>query len=97
MVDLSKIKAKKRESMPIDPYEIFRKNSARMSESGVNDLWAGQVDALREWHANRESEDVCLVLNTGAGKTLIGALISQSLVNETRGKVLYACGLLATM
>lgn len=78
--------------MPVDPYEIFRKNSGRMSESSVNDLWAGQVDALREWHVNRNLKDVCLVLNTGAGKTLIGALVSQSLVNETRGKVLYACG-----
>jgi Rad3-related DNA helicase len=31
------------------------------------------------------------VLNTGAGKTLVGLLAAQSYVNETRGKVLYAC------
>lgn len=92
MLDLSKIKAKKRETLSVDPVEIFRKNSARMSESGVNDLWAGQIDALREWHAKRSESDICLVLNTGAGKTLIGGLVSQSLVNETRAKVVYACG-----
>lgn len=48
MVDLSKIKTQRRENLPVDPYEIFRKNSGRMSESSVNDLRAGQVDALRE-------------------------------------------------
>lgn len=92
MLDLSKIKAKKKEDHPIDPYEIFRRNVSRMSDSGVNDLWAGQVDALRGWHQHRGKTDISLVLNTGAGKTLIGALISQSLVNETRGKVVYVCG-----
>lgn len=92
MLDLSKIKARKKEDHPIDPYEIFRRNVSRMSDSGVNDLWAGQVDALRGWHQHREKSDISLVLNTGAGKTLIGALISQSLVNETRGKVVYVCG-----
>jgi hypothetical protein len=91
-MDLSKIKAKKKDVLPVDPYEIFRKNISRMSESGVNDLWAGQVDALRDWHTKRSSHDVCLVLNTGAGKTLLGALVGQSLVNETQGKVLFACG-----
>lgn len=92
MVDLSNIRARKRETLLVDPYEIFRKNIARMSESGVNDLWAGQRDALREWHDKRQERDISLVLNTGAGKTLIGALISQSLVNETRSKVVYVCG-----
>lgn len=91
-MDLSKIKAKKRDIPPVDPYEIFRKNISRMSESGVNDLWAGQVDALRDWHTKRTCRDVCLVLNTGAGKTLLGALVAQSLVNETQGKVIFACG-----
>ena len=35
--------------------------------------------------------DVAVVLNTGAGKTLVGLLIAQSLVNETRRQVVYAC------
>lgn len=63
-----------------------------MTASGINDLWAGQRDALREWHDCRDANDVALVLNTGAGKTLIGLLIAQSLVNETGGKVFYLCG-----
>lgn len=87
--DFSKIKAKKKESLPIDPVELFQK--LKVSDSNINDLWLAQGDALRDWHKSREKRDVGVVLNTGAGKTLVGLLIAQSLVNETRGKVLYAC------
>ena len=54
-------------------------------------MWLAQGDALREWHKNRAKPDVGIVLNTGAGKTLVGLLMAQSLVNEQREKVLYAC------
>ena len=74
---------------PIDPITIFR--SSFVSDPGVNDLWLGQGDALRNWHNNRNDRDVAVVLNTGAGKTLVGLLIAQSLVNETHRQVLYAC------
>ena len=46
---------------------------------------------LREWDAHRTDKDVAVVLNTGAGKTLVGLLIAQSLVNETQRQVVYAC------
>lgn len=92
MKDFKKLKPRKRSESTIDPYDIFRKNVSKMSASGINDLWAGQRDALREWHECRSKNDVALVLNTGAGKTLIGLLIGQSLVNETKGKVFYLCG-----
>lgn len=74
---------------PIDPIEIF--HSAAVKDENINDLWLGQGDALREWNKHRNDRDVAVVLNTGAGKTLVGLLIAQSLVNETRGHVLYAC------
>jgi tetratricopeptide (TPR) repeat protein len=89
--DFGKIKAKKIESGPVDPIEIFQKNKSKITDTVINDLWLGQGDALRDWHANRDKDDVAIVLNTGAGKTLIGLLIAQSLVNETKGKVIYAC------
>ncbi|MBU0656020.1 MAG: DEAD/DEAH box helicase family protein [Gammaproteobacteria bacterium] len=89
--DFSKIKAKKKESGLIDPIEIFQKNKSKIRDAGINDLWLGQGDALRDWHEHRNNEDVAIVLNTGAGKTLIGLLVAQSLVNETKGKVMYAC------
>lgn len=88
-MDFSKISAKKREQPPIDPIEIFHK--AKISDPNINDLWLAQGDALREWHASRDEADIGVVLNTGAGKTLVGLLIAQSLVNETRAQVLYAC------
>lgn len=91
MFDFSTIKADKKESSPIDPIDIFLKNKSKITDNSINDLWLGQGDALREWHQHRNKEDVALVLNTGAGKTLIGLLIAQSLVNETKGKVIYAC------
>lgn len=89
--DFGKIKAKKKEAGSVDPIEIFQKNKSKITDGGINDLWLGQGDALREWHEHRKNEDVAIVLNTGAGKTLIGLLVAQSLVNETKGKVLYAC------
>lgn len=87
--DFSKIKSKKKETLPVDPIELFQK--LKVSDPGINDLWLAQGDALRKWHDNRARGDVGIVLNTGAGKTLVGLLVAQSLVNETREKVLYAC------
>ena len=73
----------------IDPIRIFR--SSFILDSDVNDLWLGQGDALRTWHQHRTDHDIAVVLNTGAGKTLVGLLIAQSLVNETQRQVVYAC------
>lgn len=91
-MDFTSLKPNTKTEVLIDPYEIFRRNVSKMGSSGINDLWAGQRDALREWHNVRNEKDIALVLNTGAGKTLIGLLIAQSIVNETRGKVFYLCG-----
>jgi len=87
--DFSKIKPKREEEGVVDPVELFQK--LKVSDPDINDLWLAQGDALRLWHSNRSNGDVGIVLNTGAGKTLVGLLIAQSLVNETKGKVLYAC------
>ena len=74
---------------PVDPIHIFR--GLRVRDAAINDIWLGQADALQPWHEHRALKDVAIGLNTGAGKTLVGLLIAQSLVNETRGKILYAC------
>jgi len=87
--DFSKVKAKKKDTLPVDPVELFQK--IKVSDPNINDLWLAQGDALRDWHRNRGKNDIGVVLNTGAGKTLVGLLMAQSLVNETHGKVLYAC------
>ena len=87
--DFSGISIEEPSPAPIDPIDIFRATS--VSDSNINDLWLAQGDALRKWHQERNRSDVSVVLNTGAGKTLVGLLIAQSLVNETSSKVLYAC------
>ncbi|MCY4623597.1 MAG: DEAD/DEAH box helicase family protein [Chloroflexi bacterium] len=87
--DFSKIKVTGQQAKPTDPIEIFQ--GAAITDGSINDLWLGQGDALRGWHTNRDKDDVAVVLNTGAGKTLVGLLIAQSLVNETKRQVVYAC------
>lgn len=72
-----------------DPEEIFK--TLPKTPETPNDLWRGQTDALRGWAASREKHDVLISLNTGAGKTLVGLLIAQSLVNEGIENVVYVC------
>ena len=88
-LNLRRIRPERRSGILVNPLEIFRQLS--VADQNINDLWLAQGDALRDWHENRGREDIGVVLNTGAGKTLVGLLMAQSLVNETRGKVLYAC------
>lgn len=88
-MDFSKITAKPVSKKPVEPIELF--HTLKVSDASINDLWLGQGDALREWHDVRNEVDIGVILNTGAGKTLVGLLIAQSLVNETKERVLYAC------
>src|SRR5215213_8309242 len=89
VVDFGSIVASTKTPRHVNPVDLYY--SLRVSDSDINDLWRGQGKALDEWHDNRNTTDVALVLNTGAGKTLIGLLIAQSLVNETMGAVFYVC------
>lgn len=73
---------------PIDPLEIFNKLTLRGS---IENIWEPQADALREWYKVSASSDIVVQMNTGGGKTLVGLLIAQSLVNTTKGRVLYVC------
>jgi hypothetical protein len=78
-------------SKPIDPEAIFRR--APKGASSFADLWRGQTDALRRWHSDlRAKSDILISLNTGAGKTVVGLLIAESLINEGLERVVYACG-----
>lgn len=76
-------------SNPIDPFEIFAKTPNL--KNVPNDLWKGQAEALRLWHENRTSEDNVILLNTGAGKSIVGVLVAQSLVNEAIGSTVFVC------
>jgi Rad3-related DNA helicase len=88
-MDFSKLGSTRKPPAPTEPIKIF---ASLPSLAGTfNDLWRGQDKALAEWHTNRDKQDVLVSLNTGAGKTIVGLLIGQSLVNEGLGNVLYVC------
>jgi hypothetical protein len=88
-MDLSKLPIKPtKRSLATSPKEIFKSLTLRGS---IQNIWEPQAEALAEWEKNRAASDVVIQMNTGGGKTLAGLLIAQSLVNETKGKVLYIC------
>lgn len=72
---------------PIDPLEIFNALTLRGS---IENIWGPQQEALQNWHKNRTHNDNIIKMNTGGGKTLVGLLVAQSLVNESK-QVLYVC------
>lgn len=73
---------------PTDPLKIFDKLTLRGS---IGNIWDPQGEALRSWHEKRFDSDIVLQMNTGGGKTLVGLLIAQSIVNEKKERVLYVC------
>ena len=88
-MDFTRLRPKSTANRLVDPIELFQNH--KVTDPSINDLWLAQGDALRNWHHHRDLQDIGIVLNTGAGKTLVGLLIAQSLVNEVRRHVLYAC------
>lgn len=88
-MDFGKLGSTRKAPSPTDPIKIF---TALPSLRGTfNDLWRGQAKALSEWHELRTKRDVLVSLNTGAGETVVGLLMAQSLVNEGLSNVLYVC------
>ena len=88
-MDFLKLSGTTKISAPVDPIQLFE--SLPSLPDTLNDLWRGQAQALQNWHQKREKLDVLVSLNTGAGKTIVGILIAQSLVNEGLENVVYAC------
>ena len=86
MVDFGKLKDRKQRNKPTDPVEIFRRLA---KPEGINDLYSSQSEVLNTWFENRKERDIILKLHTGGGKTLVGLLAAQSILNETKEPVLY--------
>lgn len=88
-MDLSKLSIKpQKRSAATSPRDIFKSLTLRGS---IQNIWEPQAEALAEWEKQRAKPDIVVQMNTGGGKTLVGLLIAQSIVNETKGKVLYVC------
>ena len=82
--------AKPPTSRTTHPVDLF--NSASTTLRGrIENLWEPQASALKDWNTLRPEKDVVIKMNTGGGKTIVGLLIAQSVINETSGKALYVC------
>lgn len=88
MIDFGSLKKPDVKSKSTDPKEIFKRRPS--GEGAANDLWQGQAEALDAWFKAKADETLVL-LNTGAGKTIIGLLMAQSYVNQTVRNVVYVC------
>src|SRR5688572_20463445 len=89
MVDFSKMLTEDDSPEPINPADIF--HSLPRSDTKFDYLRDVQGDVLKAWHDRRDDRDIVIKMNTGSGKTLVGLLMLQSLLNEQVGPSLYLC------
>lgn len=91
--DFNKVKAQKQvdsqDSSSFEPLNIFYS----LEQSAITDPRPLQVEALDLWKDLDSAgvKDIVVPLDTGAGKTLIGLLIAESIRRKTKGKVIYVC------
>ena len=86
MVDFKKRLAGKKAAKPVDPIDLYD-TLDRAHDKGP--LRPAQLAVLKDWHAHHTSDrDVLVKLHTGQGKTLIGLLMLQSLLNREKGPAL---------
>lgn len=89
MIDFRTKIVKKTVKIPIDPLEIYD-TLDRQSDKG--ELRPTQQRIFKTWMDKyRNHKDTILKLHTGQGKTLIGLLMLQSYLNETKEPSLYLC------
>src|SRR6478736_9592192 len=89
MVNFGKRLAKKADTKPVDPIQVYSKLD-RAHDKGP--LRPSQEAVLREWNARQAStRDVIVKLHTGQGKTLVGLLMLQSRLNAGKGPIVYLC------
>lgn len=70
-----------------DPVNLYQ-TLDRLSTTGT--LRPVQEYVLKEWYSNRrEEKDVIVKLHTGEGKTLVGLLMLQSIINQGDGPCVY--------
>lgn len=77
-LDFNKLRDAKKQPPAIDPVEIFRRLPKKAE---IKDLYGSQTEVLNAWFADRTKPDHVVKLHTGGGKTLVGLLIAQSVLN----------------
>ena len=86
MVDFKKLRKSKKKITVTDPIEIFRRLP---KPPEITDLYTSQAQVLEDWYKRRNERDIVIKLHTGGGKTLVGLLIAQAVLNELQEPVLY--------
>ncbi|AMV35087.1 DEAD/DEAH box helicase [Pirellula sp. SH-Sr6A] len=89
MVNFSKLLSEDVSPVPVVPSDIF--HSLPRSDTKFDYLRDVQGEVLKAWHSRRHERDIVIKMNTGSGKTLVGLLMLQSLLNEEIGPALYLC------
>ena len=89
MIDFKKKIASGKVERKTDPIELY-KTLDRKSVAGP--LRPAQQVILEKWYkSHRDDKDLIIKLHTGEGKTLIGLLLLQSVLNSYGGSCLYIC------
>lgn len=89
MIDFKKKLSSGKVDRKTDPLELY-KTLDRKSVAGP--LRPAQEIVLNEWYNDyHDNKDLIIKLHTGEGKTLIGLLILQSMINSKEGPCLYVC------
>ena len=88
-IDFKKKLASRTIEPKTDPIELYG-SLDRKSVAGP--LRPAQEAVLSEWFTKRRKDkDLIIKLHTGEGKTLVGLLLLQSLLNSKEGPCLYIC------
>lgn len=89
MVDFKKRIGGKQAEKAIDPIKLYD-TLDRAHDKGP--LRPAQAAVLTEWFAKHiEDQETIVKLHTGQGKTLIGLLMLQALLNKGKGPAVYLC------
>src|SRR4051812_7232504 len=89
MVDFTKLLNEDASPALLNPAEIF--HPLPRTGTKFDSLRDVQGKVLEAWHARRDDHDVVVKMNTGSGKTLVGLLMLQSVLNEQLGPAVYVC------
>ncbi len=89
MIDFKKKLNSAKIERKTEPCELY---STLDRKSVAGPLRPAQEYILSQWYTNhRDDRDLVIKLHTGEGKTLIGLLLLQSMINSKKGPCLYIC------
>ena len=74
---------------PIDPRDIFMSLNREPQYQYPRDV---QSEVWRQWFNKRDVKDTIIKMNTGSGKTVVGLMILQICLNESKGPAIYIFG-----